>query len=183
LSVISADQAGRGCASGTPVAEQLTQRPAAEGDDDFLRAVFAESRPDLALLPEPVRAPLLRMQFDSQRSQYRSSSPGAIDWILEVEREPVGRCYLWSQQPEHRLLDLAISRRWRRMGLGHTVLERLQSDAAAAGVPLRLSVWRENEDALRLYRRLGFVADRSESHSPSASAGYLSLRWTAGAPR
>ena len=169
------------------LADRLTQRPSKIADNDFLLALFAESRPDLALLPEAVRTQLIRMQFDSQLSQYRSSAPDAVDWILELKHpaeaaEPVGRCYLRQGPEEHHLLDLAISLQWRRHGLGSIVLARLCADARRAGVPLRLSVWHANQDALRLYLRHGFVADGAESGNdgdPSGMSGYLQLRWSA----
>ena len=169
-----------------PIADRLSQRSATVADNDFLLALFAESRPDLALLPEAVRAPLIQMQFDLQRSQYRSNAPDAVDWILELEQdgrtEPVGRCYLWQGAAEHRLLDLAILSRWRSQGLGSSVLVRLCADAEQAGVPLRLSVWQANQDALRLYQRHGFVLAGAESGKNGdlpEMTGYLTLRWSA----
>jgi ribosomal protein S18 acetylase RimI-like enzyme len=165
------------------LADRLSQRPFKIADNDFLLALFAESRPDLALLPEAVRAQLIRMQFDSQLSQYRSSAPDAVDWILELDHdgrtEPVGRCYLWQGAAEHHLLDLAIRFQWRGHGLGSIVLARLCADARRAGVPLRLSVWHANQDALRLYLRHGFVADDPEAGDLSEMTGYLKLRWSA----
>jgi len=155
-------------------------------DNDFLLTLFAESRPDLALLPEAVRAQLIRMQFDSQLSQYRSSAPEAVDWILELDQdgraEPVGRCFLAQGAEEHHLLDLAISSRWRRHGLGSIVLARLCDGARRAGVPLRLNVWHANQDALRLYLRHGFGPDGAASGidgDPPETPGYLALRWPA----
>jgi ribosomal protein S18 acetylase RimI-like enzyme len=131
------------------------------------------------------------MQFQSQLSQYRSSAPDAVDWILELgppaedpggRPEPVGRCYLQQAPEGHRLLDLAIRSKWRRHGLGSMVLARLCADAERAGVPLRLSVWQANQDALRLYLRHGFVSDGAESGidgDVSETTGYLRLRWSA----
>jgi GNAT superfamily N-acetyltransferase len=165
------------------LADRLSQRPFKIADNDFLLTLFAESRPDLTLLPEAVRAQLIRMQFDSQLSQYRTSAPDAVDWILELDHdgrtEPVGRCYLWQGAEEHRLLDLAIRFQWRGHGLGSIVLARLCADARRAGVPLRLSVWHANQDALRLYLRHGFVADDAEAGDLSEMTGYLKLRWSA----
>src|SRR4051812_3779707 len=93
----------------------LARRPATALDVDFLRAVFAESRPELALVPEPARDQLIGMQLPSQLEQYRRDAPDAIDWILELDdgngAEPIGRCYLWQGPSEHRLLDLAIAER------------------------------------------------------------------------
>jgi len=126
------------------------------------------------------------MQFDLQRNQYRNNAPDAVDWILELKQdgqtEPVGRCYLWQTTTEHRLLDLAVLSRWRRHGLGSMVLARLCAEAEQAGVPLRLSVWRANQDALRLYQRHGFVLDDAGSGKNGdlpEMTGYLTLRWSA----
>lgn len=165
---------------------RVQTRPATPGDERFLRELFAESRPDLALLPEALRPQLIDLQFASQRQQYRTAAPEAIDWIVQADLggrlEPVGRCYVWQQPHEHRLLDLAIGRRWRGRGIGRTALERLCDEARRAGVPLGLSVWQQNEDALRLYRRLGFVGADPGSSPVGAAAptGYLRLRWSAG---
>ena len=155
----------------------IAWRAAGAQDDDLLRSLFAQSRPELELLPEPVRDQLVRLQFDAQRDQYRRNAPDAVDRIIEVEQdgrpEPVGRCYLWSGPREHRLLDLAIRPQWRRRGIGGAVLGQLCAEAARTGVPLTLSVWAANQDAQRLYRRLGFVQE------PGAANGYLAMRWSA----
>jgi len=170
--------------NGSAISEGLSQRPAGAADRAFLRRLFAESRPELALLPDEVRGPLIDLQFDSQLTQYRRTAPDAVDWILLVDddggAEPVGRCYLAEGVEEHRLLDLAIREHWRGRGLGSLVLERLCASAARAGVHLRLTVWQDNRDALRLYRRLGFVSDDGFGDSTGAPpGGYLALRWSA----
>ena len=175
----------------TEPAYRLSRRRSAAGDDEFLRSLFAESRPDLALLPEELRPALVRMQYESQLTHYRTSAPDAVDWILEIDHdgtpEPVGRCYLQQGSDEHRLLDLAIRSQWRRHGLAGTLLGSLCADAAQDGLPLRLTVWYANHDALRLYHRHGFVADDTDSghrdDEASGPAGYLPLRWSAGATR
>jgi ribosomal protein S18 acetylase RimI-like enzyme len=158
-----------------PLAGQLSARAAEPADDDFLLELFAESRPELGLLPEPVRSQMLRLQLQAQRRQYRADAPAAVDWILELDRggpsEPVGRCYLAQGPPEYRLLDLAVAARWRGRGIGSAVLGQLRVAAGQAGVPLRLSVWQGNDGAARLYRRLGFVEDGS-------AGGYLQMHWT-----
>jgi len=166
-----------------PLCGRLSQRPADPADNDFLLALFAESRPDLALLPEAVRGQLIRLQFESQSSQYRNVAPDAVDWILQLEQdgrtEPVGRCYLDQGPAEHHLLDIAIRPEWRGQGLGGAVLERLCAEAGRAGVPLRLSVWQANHGAIRFYQRHGFVADGAESPTDGDTAGYLRLSWSA----
>jgi GNAT superfamily N-acetyltransferase len=163
---------------------QLGRRPAVAADDGFLRTLFAEARPELGLLPEPVREQLIRLQFEAQRRQYQAYPPEpggqrATDWILELRgtdgAEPVGRCYLLPGPTEIKLLDLAVRERLRGQGIGSSVLDRLCSVAERAGVPLRLTVWQANAGAIRLYRRLGFVED-------GADGGYLRMHWTAPRP-
>jgi ribosomal protein S18 acetylase RimI-like enzyme len=166
------------------LAGQLCARPAEAVDEDFLLTLFAESRPELGLLPEPVRDQLIRLQFEAQLRQYRADAPDATDWILELhgsgtggsEPEPVGRCYLRQGATEIRLLDLAVRTRMHGHGAGSSVLGQLCAVAERAGVPLRLSVWQANEAAIRLYRRLGFVEDGAEG-------GYLRMHWTAARQR
>lgn len=169
----------------TQLSDRLARRPSAVTDGSFLLTLFAESRPELALVPEAVCSQLIRMQFESQRTQYRDRAPDAVEWILELDHgggaEPVGRCYLWRRPHEHRLLDLAIRSRWRRHGLASSVLAQLCADAAHAGVPLRLTVWQANQSAFRLYQRHGFVADDAATgldDDVPEPAGYLRLRWS-----
>jgi ribosomal protein S18 acetylase RimI-like enzyme len=164
------------------LAPAVRHRLATPNDREFLLGLFADSRPELALLPAAAREEVLRMQFDAQLRSYRSAAPQARDWVLEArnggEISPVGRCYVAESATEHRLLDLAVSPRWRGRGIGRAVLERLCARAGRADVPLRLTVWHENADALRLYRRLGFAID--DPDAASGPAGYLALRWSAG---
>ena len=166
-----------------PADGPLTARPAGPDDDAFLLALFAEARPELALLPEPVRQQLIELQFRAQRGQYRSDAPDGIDWVLILDRDgtaqPVGRCYLLQDEDQHRLLDLTIATEFRGQGLGSVVLDRLCSAAGSAGVPLRLSVWQANVGAIRLYRRHGFLAESAEAGTDGELAGYLWMQWSA----
>ena len=58
-------------------------------------------------------------------------------------------------------VDIALLPEYCNRGIGTTLLRGLQSEAVAAGKPLRIHVERFNP-ALRLYERLGFhpIADR-----------------------
>jgi len=150
--------------------KQLAMRPATPADESFLRTLFADSRPDLAQLPEPVRSQLIDLQFRAQRQQYRQDAPDSVEQVVELAGEPIGRLWISAGAESHRLLDIVIDGRCRGQGLGSALLAGLQTAAARAGVPLRLHVWSQNAAAVRLYQRLGFqpVGD---------SNGYLALQW------
>jgi ribosomal protein S18 acetylase RimI-like enzyme len=58
---------------------------------------------------------------------------------------------------------LAVRPQWRRRGIGTTLLSRAEGYAHSQSKPrLTLEVSSCNQDALRLYRRLGFVPAREE---------------------
>jgi ribosomal protein S18 acetylase RimI-like enzyme len=68
-------------------------------------------------------------------------------------------------------MDIALLPEYCNRGIGTTLLRGLQSEAAAAGKPLRIHVERFSP-ALRLYERLGFrqIDDRGV---------YLFMEWKA----
>ena len=67
------------------------------------------------------------------------------------------------------IVDISLQPEFCNRGIGTTLLRELQSEAAAAGKPLRIHVERFNP-ALRLYERLGFrqIEDKGV---------YLFLEW------
>lgn len=121
------------------------------GDDGLLFAIFVTSRPELAMLPEP----LVRTQFRSQAMSYRSQYPDAEHSVVLVEGRPVGQLMIDRSDERLHLVDIALLPEARGMGIGTALMQSLQAEAAAAGVPLGLSVYEANP-ARRLYERLGF---------------------------
>ena len=73
------------------------------------------------------------------------------------------------------IVDQALMPRWRNRGLGTAIMTALMQEAAANGLPLRLSVMSGNNAAIRLYRRLGFVPVSTEPPS-------IGMEWRAAAP-
>lgn len=147
-------------------------RPAEPHDGEFLRRLFVESRPALAALPEPLRSQVVDLQVTAQRRQYRTDHPDSLEAVVEVAGTPIGRCWVTKAAAAYRVLDIAISGAYRNRGWGGLLLRELHAEAAHAGVPLELSVWAGNLDAVRLYRRLGF-------EQVGEANGYLNLRWAA----
>lgn len=128
-------------------------------DQAFLAELYSDVRSvDFVPLglPEAMLEQLLAMQFRAQQSGYAAQFPGAIDQILWDGTTRIGRMLVNDGESEIWLVDIAILSAYRGQGLGRHFLQELCSRAAAARLPLRLSV-RFNNPAQRLYERLGFV--------------------------
>lgn len=128
-------------------------RPAVAADDAFLRRVYVDARPELQLLPPQ----LVDLQLAAQRAQYRRDHPRAVDEVVEVGGEPVGRCWTAIGSGELHILDFVVRADRRRQGIGRTVLDVVADRAATLGLAVRLAVWSANVDARRLYLAAGFA--------------------------
>ncbi len=141
----------------------LRLRPERPDDEAFRFALFCESRPDLALLPEPARGRILPMQFRAQALGYRAQFPQARYDIVELAGLSAGRIARDDAGGVLHLIDIALAAPLRGRGLGILLMRALMDEAKAAGRPMRLAVADRNP-AVRLYLRLGFVAvDRRDA--------------------
>jgi ribosomal protein S18 acetylase RimI-like enzyme len=160
----------------------LALRPAGGADATLLRRIFAESHCagfELMGLTPDALAGLVGMQFQARQAQYRTH-PGAIEYLIcrgtGPDAEVLGSCWLGDDDSQLRVLDIAVLAERRRGGVARAVLTALCGRAAAAGKPVRLSVWHDNEPARELYRVLGFVA---AGDPDGAAGGYLELWYPA----
>jgi ribosomal protein S18 acetylase RimI-like enzyme len=138
----------------------LTFRPITDADLPFLNRLYASTRTqELAPVPwtEEQKAAFLDMQFTAQHAHYQEHYPGAQWLVIERAGEPVGRLYIVRWTREHRVIDIAFLPAQRGHGLGTALMRDLLDEAAAAGKALSIHVEKDNP-ALRMYRRLGFVA-------------------------
>lgn len=153
----------------------ITSRPIAPQDDLFLLHLYTVGREEeFKLLPwSPAeKAAFMQMQFQAQRADYQRRFPHADYNLILADNEPVGYLYVARSSHEIRALDIAIAPEQRNRGIGTAVLHQLIAEAEASKLPLSYMVLRFNEDALRLYLRLGFqVAGEHGNH-------YL-LQWQA----
>ena len=91
--------------------------------------------------------------------------------ILLLHGQPVGLLKLRQSPTEWEIIQIQLSPTQQGNGIGRWILDGIVSDAAAAGVPIRLSVLKANP-AMRLYERLGFKVvgeDADEFHMWRAS--------------
>jgi ribosomal protein S18 acetylase RimI-like enzyme len=134
----------------------VTRRPVTDADGELLVRLFAESRPDLDLLPPQVRGTVLDQQVQAQLSQYAAEHPTARHDIVCVGGTDVGRLILATSDAEVRLVDLVIAVPHRRRGIAAQIMADLTAAADRLGLPMTLSVWPTNYAALDLYTRHGF---------------------------
>jgi len=128
-------------------------------DEAFLRDLYGSTRQEeleASGLPVEMRAAFLDLQFKAQQQGYRSAFPQAEFHVILLGGQPVGRMVVNRAADELRLVDIALLPQYRNRGIGTGLIQKLSTQAAAAGQPLRLSVLK-GQRALRLYQRLGFV--------------------------
>jgi ribosomal protein S18 acetylase RimI-like enzyme len=142
-----------------------TLTPVAAQDQAFLFQLFCATRPELAGFPEP----LLQMQFRAQSLGYAAQYPGADHQLVLLKGRPVGQLLVDRSAERVHLVDVALLPQSQGQGIGSTLLQSLQAEAAAAGLPLRLSVFATNP-ARHLYERFGFTVTEHKDL-------YLAMQW------
>lgn len=142
--------------TGTP---RLELRSVTAADDDLVFSIYASTREDIAVAPWDAtqREAFLRQQCSAQRSDYEARFPDATHSIIVVDGIDAGRIWVDRRTDEIRLLDIALLPDYRNRAIGAELLGRLIDESAAAGTPLRHSVYKDNVDGLRFYDRLGFA--------------------------
>jgi ribosomal protein S18 acetylase RimI-like enzyme len=153
-------------------AGDLIIRPERDDDEAFRFEMFCASRqPEFARLLAPeVLEPIMRQQFDAQAVSYRVRFPRARGDIIELGGKPIGRIMVDRGEEVLHIVDQAITPELRNRGIGTTVMRALMAEARRTNRAIRLGVAAANEQALRLYRRLGFAPIETKEH-------YLWLEW------
>ena len=141
-------------------AQGYALRPEREDDLPFLLRLYGSTR-EAELAPVPWSAEqkqaFVASQFALQRHHYRTQIEGCRFAVIEHGGTPAGRLYLDARPTRLHIVDIALLPEWRGRGLGTAILQALLAYGAASGRAVDIFVERFNP-ALRLYRRLGFVA-------------------------
>jgi GNAT superfamily N-acetyltransferase len=135
-----------------------TLRPAADDEAELVFAIYASTREEelaQVVWGQADKEAFLRMQFAAQDSYYRQTFPEASYDLIVAGSEILGRLYVNAGPEAVLVIDLALLPQHRGRGIGTMLLERVLSEAGAAGKPVRIHVERFNP-ARRLYERLGF---------------------------
>jgi len=139
--------------------DRVTFRPVVETDMPFLRALYASTRAEemaqLPWTPEQKRE-FLDFQFHSQTKHY-DEYYGAGDFlIIELDHEaPIGRLYIFRNEEEIEIIDIALLPEFRGKGLGRKLLQEIIDEAKRDGKIVAIYVEHFNP-ARHLYDRLGF---------------------------
>ena len=137
----------------------LALRPVSASDDSFLYTVYRSTRQnEFATLPwsDAEKEAFLQMQYQAQRQGYLQQFPRA-DWqIILLNDVPVGRLILERRPREMGLIDIILLPQYQNQGIGTNFIQKVMAEATEQKLPVRLHVSKINEDALRLYKRLGF---------------------------
>lgn len=138
--------------------DTFTVRTADDGDQEFLKRLYASTRDDLRrMTADPVFVEsLIALQQNMQAAGYRNAYPDAQYLIVEQHGEAIGRLVLNIGSDDMRLVDIAFLPQARGKGFGTAVLRALQRSAAQVRLPVRLSVHAGNARARCLYAALGF---------------------------
>ena len=98
--------------------------------------------------------------------------PKAEHRIILFNGEPVGRVLTNEIDNEIRIVDIAILKPFRRMGIGRSIVRGLMDTAEKSRKPLRHHVYQGEQDAIAFYFALGYQVIKNEG-----AVGYQ-MEWT-----
>jgi ribosomal protein S18 acetylase RimI-like enzyme len=147
--------------------EGFTLRAAKIEDQSFSEALFCSTREYLYLmpLPKPQVDLLVKQQFVLQQSAYALRFPQAVNSIVELNDEPIGKLTLNQSEHELHIVDIVLAQKYRNKGYGTSILSAIQLLTKKRRAQLKLAVDQQNIRAKQLYLALGFnITESSDTH-------------------
>ena len=146
-------------APASPLPRAIKVRPATEQDEPFLYQLYKLSRVEefsTTGISETHFDLVMRMQYSARKAAYESNYPHARRIIIRADGVDAGQIWVFSDNTQYRVIDIAVAGEYRNQGIGTTLMKDLIAEARQAGVPLRCSVATNNPGSLRFHQRLGF---------------------------
>jgi GNAT superfamily N-acetyltransferase len=144
---------------------EVSVRPARLPDDGaFLLSLYASARrPELAAAgwSEQETDAFIGMQFDAQTRHYRQAFPNATYSVICVDGERAGRLIVNRADDEIVIVDITLTPKYRRIGVGGGLVRRLLDEADAGRLPVRCHVLKVSS-ARGFWERAGFIAQGSD---------------------
>jgi GNAT superfamily N-acetyltransferase len=133
-------------------------RSATADDVGFLTDVVIETTRAQGRLPDDFDEQEWRRRFGEWTAeQLRGEISESTTSVVEVDNEQAGRLRVARTSDHIELCGIQLRPAIQRHGIGTAIIEGLKAQAGAVGIPVTLSVERDNPDARKLYERLGFV--------------------------
>jgi len=140
-------------------------RPLRPEDESFLFKLYASTREEEIEAwgwDKARQEAFIRMQFTAQQRWYQAAYPRAEHQLIILKDNPIGHILVLREETKIELIDISLLPEYRNGGVGTALLGELIEESRKSGVPLRLQVQRNNQAAIRLYRRLGFSATEED---------------------
>jgi len=141
-----------------PPRDAVAYRPCTPEDVPFLRYLYGTTREDeLRAVPwtDEQKAQFLDHQFFAQKAHYDDYYGKADFLVIETGGSPIGRLYVYRDEEEIHIIDIALLPGYRGRGLGRILLEELLDEGRATN--RKVTIYVENFNPARhLYDRLGF---------------------------
>jgi ribosomal protein S18 acetylase RimI-like enzyme len=137
----------------------LGLREFVDDDIDFLKKVYFSVREDemkqVGHWTDEMKLSFLTHQFNAQHTHYQQNYTEAKYWVIEQEKEGIGRLYYDESGERISIIDIALLPECRGKGLGEGILKAIFERAKAIEKNIEIHVESFNP-AMRLYFRLGF---------------------------
>lgn len=137
---------------------QINKTPVTTADEEFLFALYAETRHEemsLVNWDEAQKTAFLRQQFQAQHNYYTSKFPSADFLILSVNGENVGRLYTADFADEIRILDLTIASAKRGQGIGTALIGEIVKKGRQENKSIQIYLETTGRSA-SIFSRFGF---------------------------
>lgn len=142
---------------------KINFRPITEKDESILYDIFLSSRPDLyqlVLTNDSFSTNLIKQQFELSQS-YMNKDELSSRYLISYEDEVAGKVFLRHGDTVDEIASIALLPKYRNMGIGSYVIEKIINNATENKKKIKLQVAWYNDDAKRLYKRLGFKEIRN----------------------
>lgn len=160
----------------------LGLRAARPSDKPFIEKLFQSTREFLYLADaeKDYIDMIIGHQMQLQEHSYGDQSPNACTMVVEKQGTAIGKVMIDFGSNIAHVIDLAFIMEARGRGYGKAVLQAVQYVAGQQGLPVGLTVEKQNLPAKNLYVKLGFqLAEASQTHEfmlwyPPASRVFMS---------
>jgi GNAT superfamily N-acetyltransferase len=142
-------------------------RQAVLEDVDFLADVVIAATRAQGRQPDDFDESEWRQSFAKWTAeQIRDEDPHTTTSVIELDGEPIGRLRITRSDECIELSGIQLLPRVQGRGIGTAIINDLETEAAAAGIPVDIGVGKDNPSARRLYERLGYtkIGETEQEH-------------------